>query len=191
MNEETKMLALTSPQRVGIDIGRVIMAPTDLDGRADTSFLHGTHEDAMATPPSADAFRVIGDLVAQTRGKVWLVSKAGPRIQKLTLEWLLHWDFYATTGVNPDQVRFCRERREKAVHAKRLGLTHFIDDRLDVLSHLTHIVDRLYLFGHQKPGTVVPRWATRVATWFDVERKLSTQSTRTSSTSCTPASAPT
>jgi hypothetical protein len=158
--------------RVGIDIGRVIMAPTDAEGRADTSFLHGSETDAMETPPCDDAFRVIAELVRRTKGNVWLVSKAGPRIQKLTLAWLVHWKFHATTGVGPEQVRFCRERRDKAVHARQLRLTHFVDDRLDVLEHLRGKVERLYLFGHQPVRNPRPNWPTEVLTWLDVEREL-------------------
>jgi hypothetical protein len=33
-------------------------------------------------------------------------------------------------------VLFCRQRHEKAAICRELGLTHFIDDRLEVLSHL-------------------------------------------------------
>lgn len=158
--------------RVGIDIGRVIMAPTDAEGRADTSFLHGSDAEAMETPPCENAFRVISELVRRTRGNVWLVSKAGPRIQKLSLAWLVHWKFYATTGVAPEQVRFCRERRDKAIHARQLRLTHFVDDRLDVLEHLRGKVERLYLFGHQPVRKPRPTWPTEVLTWLDVEREL-------------------
>src|SRR5262245_59498958 len=81
--------------RIGIDIGRVIMAATDVDGRADTSFLQGSDEAAMRTPPNEGAFDVVRDLVARTKGRIWLVSKCGRRIQELTRKWFRHWNFYA------------------------------------------------------------------------------------------------
>jgi hypothetical protein len=161
--------------RIGIDIGRVIMAPTDSVGRADTSFLSGSEAAAMETPPSEHAVRVITDLVTRTQGDVWLVSKCGPRIQKLTLKWLDHWRFYASTGMAPDHVRFCKERRDKALHARQLRLTHFVDDRLDVLQHLRGLVGRLYLFGHQPERHPRPEWVTHVVTWLDVESALRAQ----------------
>ena len=103
----------------------------------------------------------------------WLVSKAGPRIEALTRQWLTHWRFLRReTGLPPSHVAFCRERKEKAVHARKLRLSHFIDDRLDVHHHLRGIVGKLYLFGHQRSGTVVPTWVTHVATWSDVRRVL-------------------
>jgi hypothetical protein len=64
------------------------------------------------------------------------------------------------------------ERRDKAKHARDLRLTHFIDDRLDVLQHLRGIVPELYLFGYQRTGTIVPRWVMHLASWPDVRQHL-------------------
>jgi len=46
-------------------------------------------------------------------------------------------------------VRFCQERPQKAVHCRQLGITHFIDDREDVLAHLDGVVPFRLLFGPQ------------------------------------------
>jgi hypothetical protein len=154
--------------RIGVDIGRVIMAATDADGTADTSFLRGSAADAMRTPPNEGAFRVLRELAFGANGNVWLVSKAGPRIQGLTRQWLLHWRVFETTGLPEVNVRFCLERRDKAQHARELRLSHFIDDRVDVHEHLRGTVPNLYLFGHQRRGTVIPPWLTHVVTWADV-----------------------
>jgi hypothetical protein len=148
---------------LGIDIGRVIIGPVDDDGHADTSFLSGTPERAMETPPAAGAFAAIAQLAEAFDGAVWLVSKCGPRVQAKTRRWLDHWRFWATTGIAPDHIRFCLERPDKALHCHELGVTHFIDDRLDVLVHLRGFVPRLYLFGHQKERA--PVWVTPVVTW--------------------------
>lgn len=80
-----------------------------------------------------------------------------------TVRWLDHWRFWATTGIASDHVRFCLERRDKAQHCRELGVTHFIDDRFDVLGHLRGLVPRLYLFGHQ--STPAPHWVTPVVDW--------------------------
>jgi hypothetical protein len=59
-------------------------------------------------------------------------------------------------------VRFCLKRPEKAVHCRELQITHFIDDRTDVLEAMLGVVPNLYLFGPQAdrpPGMVhVPGW---------------------------------
>jgi hypothetical protein len=148
---------------LGIDIGRVIIGPVDDDGHADTSFLSGTPDRAMETPPAPGAFAAIARLAEVFDGAVWLVSKCGPRVQAKTRRWLDHWKFWTATGVAPDHLRFCLERRDKALHCHELGVTHFIDDRLDVLTHLRGFVARLYLFGHQ--SAPAPGWVTPVVTW--------------------------
>jgi hypothetical protein len=150
---------------LGIDIGRVIINAADPSGKADTSFLNGDEAAALATPASAGAFEAIRDLVRAFEGRVWLVSKCGPRIQRLTLRWLRHNRFHELTGVRQDRVRFCLKRPEKREHCMAIGATHFIDDRLDVLEHLAGVVPHLYWFGHQSSNGPSPDWVERVLDW--------------------------
>ncbi len=153
-----------SDPRIGIDIGRVIMAPVK-GGRADTSFLRGDMAQAMRMPPSPGALEGVRDLVAAFAGQAWLISKAGPTVQAKTMKWFDHWDFYATTGLPKDRVRFCLRRWQKAEHCREVKITHFIDDRLDVLEHLRDLVPRLYLFGEQPGHDGSPDWVTPVLDW--------------------------
>lgn len=103
-------------------------------------------------------------LVERFEGRVWLVSKAGPRVQEKTRHWLRHHRFFERTGIAPENLRFCLERPQKAEHCKELGITHFIDDRPDVLDHLEGVVRHRFLFGpqrkpHVSAGVVtVPSW---------------------------------
>jgi hypothetical protein len=152
---------------LGIDIGRVIIGAADASGAADTSFISGSEEAALSTPASPGAFEAIAELTRAFAGRVWLVSKCGPRIQQLTRRWLLHSEFYERTGVRQDRVRFCRERPEKREHCLAIGATHFIDDRLDVLKHLVGTVPRLYWFGYQRAATDAPAWAQPVRDWTE------------------------
>ena len=48
---------------------------------------------------------------------------------------------------------FCLKRPEKAIHCRELGITHFIDDRTDVLAAMIGVVPLLYLFGPQRGET--------------------------------------
>jgi hypothetical protein len=154
----------TIEPRIGIDIGKVIMAPVK-GGKADTSFLSGNLEKAMQTQPSQGAFEGVKALTAAFGGRAWLISKAGPTVQHKTKLWLRHWDFFAATGLPQDHLRFCPERPQKASHCRQLKITHFIDDRLDVLETLRGGVPHLYLFGEQPRLEQVPAWATHVADW--------------------------
>jgi hypothetical protein len=79
-------------QRIGIDIGRVIIGPV-IGGRADTSFLGSSLRDALRSPPAPGAIEGVADLVARTGGQAWLVSKCGPGVQAKTRAWLDHHEF--------------------------------------------------------------------------------------------------
>jgi hypothetical protein len=153
--------------RLGVDFGRVINhVPSHPDGE-DTAFLNGGFDAAMRTPASPGTYEVLSRLTELFEGRVWIVSKCGERIQERTLQWLNHNDFWAQTGISPANARFCRKRPDKALHCKELQITHFVDDRRDVLSHLRGLVDHLYLFGPQKAEA--PDWVTATPTWTDVE----------------------
>lgn len=151
--------------KLGIDIGRVIIAP-DANDRDDTSFIGGTMEHVLATPPCEGLFEVLPELVRGFGGRVWLVSKAGHRVQEKTRRWLAHQQFFERTGIPSHHLRFCLERAEKADHCRELGITHFVDDRDDVLRHLEGIVEHRFLFGPQ-PNPPSPH-VVQVATWHAV-----------------------
>ena len=149
--------------KLGIDIGRVLITPEE-KGKADTSFIGGTLEQALATPPYDGMFDAVPELARRFGHQVWLVSKCGPRVQEKSRRWLEQHRFFERTGIPAGNLRFCLERPQKALHCRELGLTHFIDDRPDVLEHLEGIVPHRYLFGPQRgpgvaPGVVaVPNW---------------------------------
>jgi hypothetical protein len=163
--------------RLGVDFGRVINEGSAEPGGDDTTFLSGGFDDAMRTPEMPGLYDVLPGLVARFEGRVWIVSKCGERIQERTSQWLDHHNFWARTGIFPDHVRFCRQRPEKAIHCKQLAITHFIDDRRDVLGHLRGLVDHLYLFGPQK--LPAPDWVVATPTWADVQDRISLSSSRT------------
>jgi hypothetical protein len=163
MNTITKHSSWTLTPTLGVDIGRVLIAG---EGSSDTSFFGGTDAEAMETPEIEGAFDAVAHLVDRFDGRVWLVSKCGPRIQARTTLWLAHHDFFGRTKVDSQNVRFCRERPEKAVICARLGVTHFVDDRADVLRAMIDVVPHRFLFGGATPET---RDWTAVPTWRDAE----------------------
>lgn len=150
-----QMSVTASQNRLGIDIGRVIISGGGDSGTADTSFVGGDLENALRTPPMDGAFEAICQLARAFERRVWLVSKAGPRTEEYTRRWLAHREFFATTGIPSANVRFCRERRGKAGHCQELGITHFVDDRIQVLQLLQGIVPCLYHFGAEPSGSRV------------------------------------
>lgn len=153
--------------RLGVDFGRVIHGAAAADGLQDTVFLDGGFEEALASPATEGAFDVLPRLVDAFDGRVWVISKCGPRIQERTLAWLDHHDFYARTGVPRGNVRFCRKRTDKAGHCTQLKITHMVDDRIDVHRALVDSVPCRYLFGVQKGPA--PEWVRHTLTWTDLE----------------------
>jgi hypothetical protein len=157
--------------RLGVDIGRVIIGGGDQPG-ADTSFLDGDEARAMATPAVPGALETLPSLVQAFSGRVWLVSKCGPKVQGRTRRWLQQREFSRQTGVPMENLRFCLQRPQKADHARQLRLTHFIDDRLDVLTALRGVVPTLLLFGPQRRPIHSAGWFQVAPTWDAVRRLL-------------------
>jgi len=141
-----------------------------VDDAADTSFLGSSLEEAIASPATPGAFETIPRLVELFEGRVWIISKCGASTQRKTLAWLEHNDFYGRTGVPRGNVRFCRERAEKAAHCRELGVTHMIDDRLEVHQAIRDVVPHRYLFGPQDGE--VPDWVIHTPDWPAVAAQL-------------------
>lgn len=170
------MRGITEP-RLGIDIGRVIIDGPSHPG-GDTAFLHGDEAIMLATPEMPGCAAAIAQLTALFEGRVWLVSKCGPRIQARTLRWLAAHDFWARTGMSSDQARFCLKRHEKRVHCEELGLTHFVDDHPEVHAAIRGTVEFQYFFGPQRRP--VPPYGIHVPTWTEtvalIEASVRTES---------------
>lgn len=126
---------------LGVDVGGVLVDAGP--GRQDT--LLG--EKHLKTPPLEGAILSVAALNAKAfRDRVWIVSKCKEPTERRTREWMRHIGFHETTGIPESRLRFCRERAEKALIARELGLTHFVDDRLEVLHHMAGIVPVRVLF---------------------------------------------
>ena len=128
-------------KRIGIDIGRVIIGG-DTDQVANIFFSDRFLETTMVP----NAFSSIQQIVEQfDKRNIYLVSKCGPSVEKKTLKWLTHHQFYIQTGVLHDNVHFCRERKDKKGICSRFNINVFIDDRYSVLKYLNDL-EQLFLF---------------------------------------------
>jgi len=156
--------------RLGIDIGRVIINGPAHPGGGDTAFFTGDEDTMLATPEMPGAIPAIARLVGHFHGRVWLISKCGPRIQDRTERWLNGHDFYARTVLPPSHVMFCRARAEKRTYCEQLKLTHFVDDHPEVHAAIRGVVLYQYFFGPQR--TPVPSYGVHTPTWTDAERHI-------------------
>jgi len=156
------------PHILGVDVGGVII-DRQADG-TDTSFFSKNYK---RTPAVEGAFETLARLAGSF--EIHLVSKCGETVEGKTRSWLKTNSFHETTGISPDRLHFCRERKDKAAICATLGVTHFVDDRLEVLSYLGS-VPHLFLFRPTEEEVrqfvaFLPR-VKRVNAWAEIERAL-------------------
>lgn len=150
---------------LGVDVGGVIIDRQN--DRADTSFFGPNYLQTSATEGVFETLHQLGKLGFT----VHVVSKCGQNTQRKTLEWLAYHNFYERTGVDPARVHFCRTRPAKAPICTAQAITHFVDDRLDVLEYL-HDVGELFLY--QPNAEDASRWRSSghrsrlVTNWAEV-----------------------
>ncbi len=158
------------PMKLGIDIGGVVITKKPYGPDKDTAF-DGTHY--LDTPMVEGAFSTIKNLVDDIFwNNAWVISKCYENTQKKTRKWLEHNKFFAKTGMDRSKVIYCYERPDKAILCEGLGISHFIDDNIEVLTHMVGIVPNLFLFGVQE--TEIPHWCKYVPTWADVRNEFFT-----------------
>ena len=154
-------------EMLGVDVGGVLVDRIKADG-SDTSFFSDRF---LETPAVAGAFDTLARVGRERFGqRICIVSKCGPRTEEKTRLWLAHHGLLDILGLDERALHFCRKRPDKAPICERLGVTHFIDDRMDVLVHLTSVRYKI-LFGPQEPD-VHAKGAVSAQTWQDVASRL-------------------
>lgn len=156
---------VASHPTLGLDVGGVLIDRVGED--SDTSFFGSR---PMETPMVHGALESVARLGELFEGRVVVVSKAGPKFASLTMEWMSTVGFFEMTCLDLSKVHFVRERPDKARICRRLGVSHFVDDRRDVLDHLGDVRHR-YLFvggvGNHAPPSPAPGFP-RVETWSEL-----------------------
>lgn len=135
-------------QRIGMDIGGVIR------GKATE---RQSVEEYLVVNPLSDATKVIKALVDKFGSKnIFIISRCPEYAEDVILLWL-DKKIFTNIGFKRSNVYFCRERADKARIAQRLKLSHFIDDRIDVLDAMKDIVVNRILFtgGSNHDNTVI------------------------------------
>ncbi len=152
----------TQEPRLGIDFGGVLIPMGQ----------HTPHQERQfgrrfLLKPHPNALQRITDLVDVFQGQVWIVSHCSERSEPLILRWLEQHQFFACAGMRREHVHFCRERSQKSPICAELGITHFIDDHMEIMEILRQTVPHLYLFGEQEEQNCAHDWIVPVANWND------------------------
>jgi 5'(3')-deoxyribonucleotidase len=148
--------------RLGIDLGNTIVRNQTGSGSKD---------------PYPDAFETILKLT-KLFGLVCIVSRVNAEQEVRARAWMKDYNFAERTGIKPEDVHFCLERYDKGIIAKKLRLTHFIDDRPEVMHHLDSDIRKI-LFA-PKPEDVQKfnhNHLEQVNSWKEVEQKFLCQET--------------
>ncbi len=156
--------------RLGLDFGGVIVKAHDRNACEDTTLSFADRMDVAHD----GALEGIKTMVSLTGGAVWIVSKAGPKMQQITRDWLDAVDFYSKTSMARDHLCFCEERPQKETICTFLNITHFVDDRLHIMQILRHCVPNLLLFGTEKIRRFCPPWASLVTNWPELMKQVFT-----------------
>ncbi len=133
---------METKKALGVDIGNVIINNRLIDPEVKEV------DEAVyaAFPPSEGVFNSLKPLNDYFNCEVYLISKCTEWAQEQILLWLKAHDFYTKTGIKEANIYFVRQRHEKDGVCRKLGITHFIDDRLEVLSHMIESTPNLILF---------------------------------------------
>ena len=139
--------------RIGLDVGGVLTDSLANDN-SDTSFRGDNFLETSPVPGAVEAVRTYVTIFG--RENVFIVSKCGAVIEHKTRLWLPRWGVVGDDMIDPANVHFCLRREDKAPIAQMLGLTHFFDDRPDVLAYMEGKVPNRFLFGEQNDEAVPP-----------------------------------
>jgi len=124
--------------------------------------------------PAPDSFRVISELIK--RGDiVYIISKVNSEQKARCETWLKHHDFFNKTGVKPENLYFCFERKDKTLFVRALNIKIMIDDRPEVMAHLDYDVIKL-LINPDEPDMVQHKdhlFNTKIVKdWLEIERVM-------------------
>lgn len=138
----------TQRRVLGVDIGGVLMGghrarKLQRTAGEDTSFFGPNYLLTPALPGALEAMERLcaaaGTDAVGAFAEVHIVSKCGEEVQNKTRKWFAHHGLLEQWGLPEERMHFCERRHEKAPICEGLGVTHFIDDRLSVLQHLTTV----------------------------------------------------
>jgi len=107
---------------------------------------HSSLEEYAQAEAVTDSFQSLADLSSVFGTNIHLISQCQPDLQQVKLKWMAERNFCELTKVTSERIHFVREPQEKAILAKELKATHFVEDRAEILNHAMGVVENLFLF---------------------------------------------
>jgi len=156
--------------RLGIDFGGVIITYVEKKGKHDPDYA----ENFLSSPPQKNALENIKSLQQKFKGQVWIISKAGEYTEDLIRKWLQKNNFFDYTALDKDNLIFCRQRADKLPLCQDLKITHYIDDRINIMQILKGTAPHLFLFGSKEKNHSARNWTTLVENWDEAHEAVIT-----------------
>jgi len=165
---------MNNTKALGVDIGNVIIDYRPIIGTKDETLWNEKHSDLLPAENMFDCLKELNE--GKFKDSIFLVSKLKVEQDSRTLAWLKDNKFFEKTGINPKNMFFCRERSDKEKICRENGITHFVDDRLEVLSYMIGVVPNLYLYQPDEEEVrqfkqFLPK-VIRVTDWLDLTKRL-------------------
>jgi len=160
-------------ESLGVDLGNVIIDHLGF-GTTPEFFRSG---DYNIIPPVQGVWEALRRLNRERfHANVFVVYNASDVADQKIGSWLKSHDFFERTGISPERVRRTQNGRDKSSVCELHKATHFIDDRLEVLSHLVGKVGSLYLLRPQQKEVEQYQnfliYVKQVQSWDDIVRSL-------------------
>ena len=162
-----------------------IVVACDLGGSVIDKVIEGSRAkflgpDYLLTRVVPQALETLRFLAQETRGEdgkcnVYVVSACETALRKKAGWWLEHRRFSEQTGIPSENVLFCDSRDEKARLYARLGVTHAVDDRIEVLSGVSAVTKK-FLFrqdvDESAPPSSLEAHVHLAENWPDIVRRI-------------------
>ena len=158
---------------LAIDLGNVIIDHKSF-GTTPEYVLSG---DYRAIPEVPDSISVISQLAhGPFHSRVHVMYNASTVANEKIQEWLRHHEFSSRTGISSEKIHRSEHGRDKSALCLCHNVTHFIDDRLEVLGMLVKTVNNLFLLNaHEEEVSAFRRhlpYVIKLSTWLEIERAL-------------------
>lgn len=125
----------TDVKRWGVDIGNVLIENFAKDIKDESKVTwENISKNGRLIPGAIEGLKFLIEKVGADN--VWIISKVSPIQQKVIEMVFENLNICEKTGLLPDHIRFCLERKDKAPIIKELGLEGHIDDRGEVMESL-------------------------------------------------------
>ncbi|PIP87348.1 hypothetical protein COW81_00715 [Candidatus Campbellbacteria bacterium CG22_combo_CG10-13_8_21_14_all_36_13] len=160
-------------ESLGVDLGNVIIDHVGF-GTTPEFFLYGDYNTIPPVQGVFDALRCLNQ--ERFHGSMFVVYNASDVADQKIISWLRVHNFFERTGVSSERITRTQNGRNKSSVCELYQATHFIDDRLEVLSHMIETAPNLFLY--QPDQAEIDEYreflsrVVRVESWAELVEKI-------------------